>query len=285
MLLSILIYSLIKIKKYQDAKNLFDEYAFDTKNSIFPFNFLKCKVFYLLGNVSDSINLLYEMLEMYESFNDTNNNNNENNENNNNVVYIETFDSEFFALSNFFVYLFSINNIDTKIKKIYFEIKMSFLTLNFEEKAYETILNLEKKYPNDIQIIFEVTKMSISMSQFKKFNAGLEKLKNLKENNTYENNKTLINNYINILESLHLFISKNYEECMNKQKQSLLNEQSDAIYLNNMSLINIYINKPDVCHRGLIAIADKNKIDFNNEVIQYNFEILNKMFLLPKYNP
>ena len=65
----------------------------------------------------------------------------------------------------------------------------------------------------------------------------------------------------------------------------MLNEQSDAIYLNNMSLMNIYINKPDVCHRSLIAIADKNKIDFNNEVIQYNFEILNKFFLLPKYNP
>ena len=281
MLLSILIYSLLKIKKYQDAKNLFDEYVFDTKNCIFPFNFLKCKVFYLIGNVSDCINLLYEMLEMYELFN----NNNENNENNNNVVYIETFDSEFLALSNFFVYLFSINNIDTKIKKIYFEIKMCFLTLNFEEKAYETILNLEQKYPDDIQIIFEVTKMSISMSQFQKFKAGLEKLKNLKENNTNENNKTLINNYINILESLYLFITKNYEECMNKYKQSMLNEQSDAIYLNNMSLINIYINKPDICHRGLIAIADKNKIDFNNEVIQYNFEILNKMFLLPKYNP
>jgi hypothetical protein len=45
------------------------------------------------------------------------------------------------------------------------------------------------------------------------------------------------------------------------------------------------MNKPDVCHRSLIAIADKNKIDFNNEVIQYNFEILNKFFLLPKYNP
>ncbi len=284
MLLSILIYSLLKIKKYQDAKNLLDEYVFDTKNSIFTFNFLKCKVLYLLGNVCDSINLLYEMLEMYESFKN-NNENNENNENNNNIVYIETFDSEFLALSNFFIYLFSINNIDSKIKKIYFEIKICFTTLNFEEKAYETILNLEQKYPNDIQIIFEVSKMSIYMSQFQKFNEGIEKLKKLKENNEYINNKILIDNYINNLECLYLFIVKNYEECENKYKKSMLNEQSDAIYLNNMSLLNIYINKPDVCHRSLIAIADKNKIDFNNEVIQYNFEILNKFFLLPKYNP
>ena len=68
------------------------------------------------------------------------------------------------------------NNIDSKIKKLYFEIKTCLYNLGFELKSFEVISNLQKKYPDDLVIQFELAKDSVINSKPDVFKNILENL-------------------------------------------------------------------------------------------------------------
>ena len=81
---------------------------------------------------------------------------------------------------NIFNYLFALNDLDTKIKKLYFELKFCLNFLKFYSQSYQIILELYQKYPNDIQIIFELGKDSVTFSNLDKYQEMMEILKQKK---------------------------------------------------------------------------------------------------------
>ena len=49
---------------------------------------------------------------------------------NNNIIYIETFKQDFIYFNNLFNYLFALNNIDSKIKKLYYQYHIDIKKVN-----------------------------------------------------------------------------------------------------------------------------------------------------------
>ena len=112
---------------------------------IFPLIFLKGKAYSLKEKTPIALGIYYEELNLLENYNIE-----KDKSDIENIITIETFNSHFEIFQNFFYYLYAMNNIDSKIKKLYFEIKTCLYNLGFELKSFELISQLQKKYPDDL---------------------------------------------------------------------------------------------------------------------------------------
>lgn len=126
---------------------------------IFPLLFLKAKILIYGGEYKKAIELLSVMKNKYDSYKSSVS------KDTNDIIFIETNNSKFTYFSNLFVFLFGINNIDIKIKKIYFELSHLVSSLSFSVESYSLIDQLYQKYSSDIVILFAYAKMSIQTLQ------------------------------------------------------------------------------------------------------------------------
>lgn len=248
-ILSVYLYSLLKLKRVNEAKKI--DTSFSPKNGlIFPFLFLKAKILIYCGDYKNAIELLSDMKKRYDAYqsNDT--------KDVNDIIYIETNKSSFKYFSNVFVYLFGINNIDIKIKKIYFELSHLLSSLSFSVESYSLIDQLYQKYPTDIVILFSYAKMSILHSHSVNYTKALTQMKKIKEDNsTNPSMKSIIENYIDYSTSLELLSKGEYE----KAESSMLNIggrlPNNAMLVNNIAVLDILSNKVDDGYNAMLNVV------------------------------
>ena len=276
-LLSILIFSLLKLNQIDEVNKLYSTYTFPEKKMIFPLIFLKGKTYSLQEKeIPLALGVYYEELNLLESYNIE-----KDKEDKENIITIETFNSHFEILQNFFYYLYAMNNIDSKIKKLYFEIKNLLYNLGFELKSFEIISKLQKKYPNDLIIQFELAKDSLLVSQLPIYESMLNLMKEGKEK-ADENLKPIYSNYINYLEVLLLTVKRQFDQAKNKLNEIKGEDNSNFILMNNIAVIDVYRNEPKESYKNLSLIAEQN--NYCIQPLKTNSDILNSMFNMKKLN-
>jgi hypothetical protein len=160
----------MRIKNESDLKNIFEKYAITIDNSIFPLILLKSKFNLKTKQISQSLDIYSQAINKYNDFKSSDINKN------NNIIYIESYKQEFIYFNNLFNYLFALNNIDSKIKKLYYEQKFCLYQLGFYSEGFKLLIELYNKYQNDIQIQFELGKDSIYFSKCDIFKELLDTL-------------------------------------------------------------------------------------------------------------
>ena len=172
------------------------------------------------------------------------------------------------------------DDLDTKIKKLYYELKFCLNSLKFYSQSYQIILELYQKYPDDIQIIFELGKDSVTFSKLDKYQEMVEILKTKKESEKEEKKKTIINNYILYLQAIHQVAQGQIENSQNTFGQILKTEPNNPLIKNNIALLNVYKNNPKECYNNLTALyKEKNS---QNETIKNTINFIADKFNFPK---
>ncbi len=276
-LLTIALYCLLKKKNIipEEAKTLIDRYNYPHSDMIFPLILLKAKYFMKTKDISKAIDILNEAILSYEDYKlhlD------EKKKDIKNIYTIETFHQNFKYFYNLFNYLFCMNRLDVKIKKLYFELKMCFFTLKFYNQAYNTILELYQKYPDDILIQFELAKDSVMFSKIDKFNEMLEKMKINRDNQKDQNNYLTYNNYVLYAEALKELAQCNYDEAKNLFEEISKNDTKSILLKNNLAILALYKNSPQDCFDKLMSFCDKKK-DYN-EFIKSTVKGIQDKFLV-----
>ena len=193
---------------------------------------------------------------------------------------ILTYHQNFVYFKNIFNYLFAMDDLDTKIKKLYYELKFCLNSLKFYSQSYQIILELYQKYPDDIQIIFELGKDSVTFSKLDKYQEMVEILKTKKESEKEEKKKTIINNYILYLQAIHQVAQGQIENSQNTFGQILKSEPNNPLIKNNIALLNVYKNNPKECYNNLTALyKEKNS---QNETIKNTINFIADKFNFPK---
>ena len=275
-LLTILIYCLLKNNRTDDVKTIITKYKFEKE--IFSFIMLKTKYYVKMKNIPKAIDILSGAMNSYNNYKK---NEAELKNDSQNIITIETYNQKFTYFQNLFNFLFGLNNIDIKIKKLYFELKICLHSLKFFTQSYKLIIELHEKYPDDIQIIFELCRDSIMFSKFDKYQEMFSLLEKKRDNETDEKKKTTINNYILYAQSLNLLSQGKYEETQQIYNNILKNDAANPIILNNFALINVFKNNVKECYTSLAQIISKGN-DFYNDSIRNNLNVLCDKFNLPK---
>ena len=271
---TILIFCLLKTNKMEEAKNIFEKYIFNIDNIIFPLIMLKAKYFIRNKNISKAVDIFSEAIRTYTEYAS---NIEENKNNISNIITLETYHQNFVYYKNIFNYLFALDDMDTKIKKLYYELKFCLNFLKFYSQSYQIILELYQKYPNDIQIIFELGKDSVTFSKLDKYQEMLEILKQKKETETDPKKKSIINNYILYLQALYQVAQGQIENSQKTFGEILKNEPNNPLIKNNIALLNIYKNNPRECYNNLISLYKEN--NSRNETIKNSIN-----FIADKFN-
>ena len=187
-LLTIVVCCLIKMKEYEEIKSLLMKYSIPTNQTIFSLILLKGQFYFKNKAIDKSLDLYIEAINDYSNF--------KRNNNRIDIIYIETYKQEFVYFNNLFNYLFALNIIDSKIKKLYYEQKFCLYYLNFHSQGFELLMELYNKYPNDVQIQFEIAKDSVLLSKYDTFQEIFEVLKKSREEENDENKKMIYTNYL-----------------------------------------------------------------------------------------
>ena len=206
---------------------------------IFPLNFLKIKFYIKQTKILKAIDIINLLIKKYEDYNM---NIEEKKLDLKNICTIETFHQKFIYFDNLFNYLFNMNNIEAKIKKLYFELKSCYYIMKKYSQGYKTILSLYQKYPDDILIQFELGKDSVLNSKPDVFQNILEKFKKKSEEEKDENIKGICINYILYLEALGKIANNKCDEAKNQFDKILENRKTENndILKSNIALLNIY---------------------------------------------
>ena len=274
---TILIFCLLKENKIEETKIIFEKYIFNLDNVIFPIVMLKAKYFIKNKNTPKAIDIFSESIRNYTNYAS----NLEGNKNDiNNIITLETYHQNFMYYKNIFNYLFALNDLDTKIKKLYFELKFCLHSLKFFSQSYQIILELYQKYPDDIQIIFELGKDSVTFSKLDKYQEMVEILKKKKETEKEEKKKTVINNYILYLQAIYQVAQGQIENSQNTFGQILKNEPNNPLIKNNIAVLNVYKNNPKECYNNLTALYKEN--NSHNETIKNTINFIADKFNFPK---
>ena len=274
---TILIFCLLKENKIEETKIVFEKYIFNLDNVIFPIVMLKAKYFIKNKNTPKAIDIFSESIRNYTNYAS---NLEENKNDINNIITLETYHQNFMYYKNIFNYLFALNDLDTKIKKLYFELKFCLHSLKFFSQSYQIILELYQKYPNDIQIIFELGKDSVTFSKLDKYQEMVEILKKKKETEKEEKKKTVINNYILYLQAIYQVAQGQIENSQNTFGQILKNEPNNPLIKNNIAVLNVYKNNPKECYNNLTALYKEN--NSHNETIKNTINFIADKFNFPK---
>ena len=274
---TILIFCLLKENKIEETKTVLEKYIFNLDNAIFPIVMLKAKYFIRNKNTPKAIDIFSESIRNYTNYVS----NLEDNKNDiNNIITLETYHQNFVYFKNIFNYLFALDDLDTKIKKLYYELKFCLNSLKFYSQSYQIILELYQKYPDDIQIIFELGKDSVTFSKLDKYQEMVEILKKKKESEKEEKKKTIINNYILYLQAIHQVAQGQIENSQNTFGQILKTEPNNPLIKNNIALLNVYKNNPKECYNNLTALyKEKNS---QNETIKNTINFIADKFNFPK---
>jgi len=274
---TILIFCLLKENKIEETKTVLEKYIFNLDKVIFPIVMLKAKYFIRNKNTPKAIDIFSENIRNYTNYVS---NLEENKNDINNIITLETYHQNFIYFKNIFNYLFAMDDLDTKIKKLYYELKFCLNTLKFYSQSYQIILELYQKYPDDIQIIFELGKDSVTFSKLDKYQEMVEILKKKKESEKEEKKKTIINNYILYLQAIHQVAQGQIENSQNTFGQILKSEPNNPLIKNNIALLNVYKNNPKECYNNLTALyKEKNS---QNETIKNTINFIADKFNFPK---
>ena len=274
---TILIFCLLKENKIEETKIVFEKYIFNLDNVIFPIVMLKAKYFIKNKNTPKAIDIFSESIRNYTNYAS---NLEENKNDINNIITLETYHQNFMYYKNIFNYLFALNDLDTKIKKLYFELKFCLHSLKFYSQSYQIILELYQKYPDDIQIIFELGKDSVTFSKLDKYQEMVEILKKKKETEKEEKKKTVINNYILYLQAIYQVAQGQIENSQNTFGQILKNEPNNPLIKNNIAVLNVYKNNPKECYNNLTTLYKEN--NSHNETIKNTINFIADKFNFPK---
>ena len=279
-ILAIVIFCLLKNKEVPEAlQTLFEKYNYPLEETIFPLIFLKIKYYTKTNNISSAISLIKKVINNYEAYST----NLEVKKNDiKNIYTIETFHQKFVYFYNIFNYLYSMNNLDSKIKKLYFELKSCLNNLNSFSQAYKTILDLYQRYPDDILIQFELAKDSVINSKLDVFKKILEKMKKKCDEENDENLKGVYHCYILYLEALSSMAYNQFTEAKKKLEEivQLKKEENNAILKNNIAIVNIYKNNLKDSYDKLANIYyDKNN-ENKNEIIKDTMNLLEEKFII-----
>ena len=274
---TIILFCLLKINKMEEAKIYFEKYIFDLDKIIFPLVMLKAKYYMRNKNISKAVDIFSESIKNYTDYAA---NLEENKNDTTNIITIETFHQNFVYFKNIFNYLFALDDMDTKIKKLYFELKYCLNTLKFYSQSYQIILELYQKYPNDIQIIFELAKDSVTFSKSDKYQEALEILRKKKEEEADPKKKDIINNYILYVEALYKVAQGKIDDSQNTFGQILKTEPNNPLIKNNIALLNIYKNNPKECYNNLVNLYKEN--NSGNEIIKNSINFIADKFNYPK---
>ena len=274
---TILIFCLLKENKIEETKIVLEKYIFNLDNVIFPIVMLKAKYFIKNKNTPKAIDIFSESIRNYTNYAS---NLEENKNDINNIITLETYHQNFMYYKNIFNYLFALNDLDTKIKKLYFELKFCLHSLKFYSQSYQIILELYQKYPDDIQIIFELGKDSVTFSKLDKYQEMVEILKKKKETEKEEKKKSIINNYILYLQAIYQVAQGQIENSQNTFGQILKNEPNNPLIKNNIAVLNVYKNNPKECYNNLTALYKEN--NSHNETIKNTINFIADKFNFPK---
>ena len=251
------------------------------EESIFPFNFLIIKYHIKTKNFQQAINIINTLIKSYEDYNM---NIEEKKLDLKNIITIETFGQKFIYFDNLFNYLFNMNNIEAKIKKLYFELKTCYYQIKCFSAGFEIILNLYQKYPEDILIQFELAKDSIICSKPDIYEKILEKMKKNKEEAKDNHIKDIYNNFILYLEGLSKIAYNKYDEAKNKFDEILENEENknNVIIQNNSALLNIYQKNLKEGYDKLVNIYQDKSNENKSEYIRDTIKVIQEKFNIKK---
>lgn len=275
-LLTILIYCLLKCGRIDDVNTIISKYNYE--KNIFSLIMLKAKYFVKIKNIPKAIDILSGAMNSYNNYKK---NESELKNDSQNIITIETYNQKFIYFQNIFNFLFGLNNIDIKIKKLYFELKINLHSLKFFTQSYKLIIELHEKYPDDVQIIFELCRDSIMFSKFDKYQEMLTLLEQKRDSETDQKKKSIINNYILYAQSLNLLAQGKYDETQQIYSNILKNDAGNPIILNNFALINIFKNDIKECYSSLAQLISRGN-DSYNDSIRNNLNVLCDKFNLPK---
>ena len=276
-LLTIIIFCLLKANKMEEAKTIFEKYVFTLDKIIFPLILLKAKYFIKIKNTPKAIDIYSESINVYNDYLSSEENKNDTN----NIITIETYHQNFKYFKNVFNYLFALNNIDSKIKKLYLELKFCLNSLKFYSQAYQLILELYQKYPNDIQIMFELAKDSITFSKIDKYQEMIEAMKKRRDNENDGKKKLIFNNFILYAQALYQVAQGKVDLSQNTFSEILKTDPGNPLILNNSALLNIYKNNPKECYNNLVQLYTKGN-DSSNETIKNTINFIAEKFNFPK---
>ena len=274
---TIFLFCLLKENKLEETKTLLEKYIINLDNIIFPIVMLKAKYYIKNKNTPKAVDIFSEYIRNYTNYVS---NLEENKNDIANIITIETYHQNFVYYKNIFNYLFALNDLDTKIKKLYYELKFCLNSLKFYSQSYQIILELYQKYQDDIQIIFELGKDSITFSKLDKYQEMIEILKKKKETETDDKKKSIINNYILYLQAIYQVAQGQIENSQNTFGQILKNEPNNPLIKNNIALLNVYKNNPRECYNNLTALYKEN--NSHNEIIKNNINFIADKFNFPK---
>lgn len=274
---TILIFCLLKTNKMEETKTIFEKYIFNLNNTIFPITMLKAKYFIKNKSISKAIDIFSESIKNYTNYAS---NLEESKNNLDNIITIETYHQNFVYYKNIFNYLFACNDLDTKIKKLYYELKFCLNSLKFYSQSYQVILELYQKYPDDIQIIFELGKDSVTFSKLDKYQEMLDTLKKREEKETDMKKLSLINNYTKYLNAIYQVAQGQVDNAQNIFGEILRSEPNNPLIKNNIALLNIYKNNPKECYNNLTALYKEN--NSNNETIKNTINFIAEKFNFAK---
>ena len=276
-LLTIITFCLLKSNKTEEAKTIFEKYVFTLDKIIFPLILLKAKYFIKIKNTPKAIDIYSESINVYNDYLSSEENKNDAS----NIITIETYHQNFKYFKNIFNFLFALNNIDSKIKKLYLELKFCLNSLKFYSQAYQLILELYQKYPNDIQIMFELAKDSITFSKIDKYQEMIEAMKKRRENENDGKKKLIFNNFILYAQALYQVAQGKIDLSQNTFSEILKTDPNNPLILNNAALLNIYKNNPKECYNNLVQLYTKGN-DSSNETIKNTINFIAEKFNFPK---
>ena len=273
-ILTIVLFCILKNNKetHKEIQILFEKYNYPIDDMIFPLNFLKIKFYIKSSNFQQAIDNINKLISKYEDYTT---NIAEKKLDKKNIYTIETFNQRFIYFDNLFNFLFNMNNLDAKIKKLYFELKSCFYQIKSFSKAYDIILILYQKYPEDILIQFELGKDSVINSKFDVFEKILEKMRKNKEEEKDENIKDIYSNYLIYLEAMNKIALNQYYEAQKKFEEIT---ENNVIINNNIALMNIYTNNLKEGFNELVNMYQDKTNDNKNEYIKNTIKNIQDKF-------
>ena len=275
--LTIVLFCFLKNKEIaKEVDILFEKYNYPSEDMIFPLIFLKIKYYIKSNNIPLAIDIINKLINKYEKYNM----NYEEQNNLKNIYTIETFHQKFIYFYNLFNYLFNMNDIDSKIKKLYFELKSCYYNINCFTQAYKTILHLYQIYPEDFLIQFELAKDSVINSKLDVYKNIIEKMRKKKEEENEGGIKEIYNNYILYAEALSKIASNQYAEAKNKIEEILgiKKEENNIILHYNIGILDIYKTNLKEGHDKLVDIYHDKNNDNKKEYIKDTIKNIKDIF-------
>ncbi len=255
-----------------DLRTIFSKYNISIDNSIFPLILLKSKFYFKINLISQCLDIYSQAIIKYNDFKSKFINDN------NNIIYIETFKQDFIYFNNLFNYLFALNNIDSKIKKLYYEQKFCLYKLGFHSEGFKLLIELYNKYPQDVQIQFELGKDSIYFSKYDIYKEMLEILQKSVKEETNMNKRSKYLNYYIYLQGLSFLAQDKIENARSCFTEILKNDTTNIVVINNNALLSIYENQSKETNDILNLIEDPHQMDSYNECIHENINILKQKY-------